>query len=90
MSRTEPDGSDAAQESIRVETREQFDEAVEELFRTGMGKLHEKANEYHEQFAARIIQAIKEETAPVADKEGDRQWQKPWKLCGGSSCATDG
>ena len=35
-----------------------------------MGKLQEKANEYHEQFAARIIQALKEGTAP---------WQKPWK-----------
>ncbi|MCY4633255.1 MAG: ArdC family protein [Acidobacteria bacterium] len=35
-----------------------------------MGKLQEKANEYHEQFAARIIAALKEGTAP---------WQKPWK-----------
>jgi len=33
-----------------------------------MGKLQEKANEYHEQFAARIIAALKEGTAP---------WQKP-------------
>lgn len=35
VSRTEPDDSTATQESIRVETREQFDEAVEELFWTG-------------------------------------------------------
>jgi len=30
-----PAGSDAVQESIGVETRDQFDEAVEDLFRTG-------------------------------------------------------
>ena len=35
-----------------------------------MGKLHEKAAEYHEQFAARIIKALEAGTAP---------WQKPWK-----------
>ncbi len=35
-----------------------------------MGKLKEKAAEYHEQFAARIIKALQEGTAP---------WQKPWK-----------
>ena len=35
-----------------------------------MGKLKEKAAEYHEQFAARIIKALEEGTAP---------WQKPWK-----------
>ena len=35
-----------------------------------MGKLKEKANEYHEQFAERIIKALKEGTAP---------WQRPWK-----------
>ncbi len=35
-----------------------------------MGKAQEKANQYHEQFAARIIQALKDGTAP---------WQKPWK-----------
>ena len=35
-----------------------------------MGKLQEKAAEYHEQFAARIIKALQEGTAP---------WQKPWK-----------
>ncbi len=35
-----------------------------------MGKLQERAAEYHEQFAARIIKALQEGTAP---------WQKPWK-----------
>ena len=35
-----------------------------------MAKWHEKADEYHAQFAARIIQALKDGTAP---------WQKPWK-----------
>ncbi|MCY4659525.1 MAG: hypothetical protein OXF93_06905 [Acidobacteria bacterium] len=35
MSSIKPDGSDATQEPVRVATREQFDEAVEELFRTG-------------------------------------------------------
>ena len=35
-----------------------------------MGKLQEKAAEYHEQFAARIIKALEQGTAP---------WQKPWK-----------
>ena len=82
---------------VRVATREQFDEAVGELFRTGqpieapsmellaawdvdlededggiegavMGKLKEKADEYHEQFAARITKALEAGTAP---------WQKP-------------
>lgn len=33
-----------------------------------MGKMKEKADEYHEQFAARIIKALEEGTAP---------WQKP-------------
>ena len=35
-----------------------------------MGTLKEKADEYHEQFAARIIKALEAGTAP---------WQKPWK-----------
>ena len=35
MNRSERDGDAAAGEPIRVETREQFDEAVAELFRTG-------------------------------------------------------
>ena len=35
MSRTRADGSDAAQGPVRVETREEFDEAVNELLRTG-------------------------------------------------------
>ena len=35
-----------------------------------MGKLKEKAAEYHEEFAARIVKALQEGTAP---------WQKPWK-----------
>ena len=35
-----------------------------------MAKGHEKADEYHRQFAERIIQALKDGTAP---------WQKPWK-----------
>ena len=35
-----------------------------------MAKWQEKADEYHEQFAARIIKALEEGTAP---------WQKPWK-----------
>ena len=35
-----------------------------------MAKWQEKADEYREQFAARIIKALKEGTAP---------WQKPWK-----------
>ena len=35
MSRSKGDRPDAAQEPVRVETREQFDEAVAELFRTG-------------------------------------------------------
>ncbi len=35
-----------------------------------MGKLQEKAAEYHEEFAARIIKALEAGTAP---------WQKPWK-----------
>ena len=35
-----------------------------------MGKLKEKAAEYHEEFAARIVKALEEGTAP---------WQKPWK-----------
>ena len=35
-----------------------------------MGKLQEKAAEYHEEFAARIIKALQAGTAP---------WQKPWK-----------
>ena len=35
-----------------------------------MGKLKEKAAEYHEQFAARIVKALEAGTAP---------WQKPWK-----------
>lgn len=34
-----------------------------------MGELQEKAAEYHEQFAARIIKALQEGTAP---------WQKPY------------
>ena len=33
-----------------------------------MGKLQEKAAEYHEEFAARIIKALEAGTAP---------WQKP-------------
>ena len=36
-----------------------------------MGKLQRKADEYHEQFAARIIKALEQGTAP---------WQKAWKL----------
>ena len=35
-----------------------------------MAKWQERADEYHEQFAARIIKALEEGTAP---------WQKPWK-----------
>ncbi len=35
MSRNQGDRPDAAQEPVRVETREEFDEAVAELFRTG-------------------------------------------------------
>ena len=35
-----------------------------------MGKLREKAAEYHEEFAARFIKALEAGTAP---------WQKPWK-----------
>ena len=35
MNRSERDGDAAAGEPIRVETREQFDEAVAELLRTG-------------------------------------------------------
>ena len=35
MNRNERDGDGAADAPIRVETREQFDEAVAELFRTG-------------------------------------------------------
>ncbi len=35
MSRSKGDGPDAARVPVRVETREQFDEAVAELFRTG-------------------------------------------------------
>ena len=35
MSRNEREGGGAADAPIRVETREQFDEAVAELFRTG-------------------------------------------------------
>ncbi|GEM_PF-4307707 len=35
-----------------------------------MAKRSEKADEYHQQFAERIIAALKEGTAP---------WQKPWK-----------
>ena len=35
MSRTRADGSDAGQEPVRVETRDEFDEAVDELLRTG-------------------------------------------------------
>ena len=46
-----------------------------------MGKLQEKANEYHQQFAERIIKALKEGTAP---------WQKPWKPDGSSNCAAVG
>ncbi len=32
---SERDGRDVEQEPVRVESREQFDEAVDELFRTG-------------------------------------------------------
>ena len=35
MSSMKPDGPDAAQEPVRVATREEFDKAVEALFRTG-------------------------------------------------------
>ena len=35
-----------------------------------MATRHEKAEEYHEQFAARIVKALEAGTAP---------WQKPWK-----------
>ncbi len=35
MNGNERDGNAAADEPVRVETREQFDEAVAELFRTG-------------------------------------------------------
>ena len=35
MSRRERDGAAAAGEPVRVETREQFDEALAELLRTG-------------------------------------------------------
>ncbi len=35
MSRNKEDGPEAAQEPTRVATRDEFDEAVEELFRTG-------------------------------------------------------
>ena len=34
-----------------------------------MATRHEKTEEYHEQFAARIVKALKAGTAP---------WQKPW------------
>ena len=40
-----------------------------------MGKGHEKAAEYHEQFAARIIKALEAGTAP---------WQKPCPPCHGN------
>ena len=35
MSSIKPDGPVAAQEPVRVATREEFDEALEELFRIG-------------------------------------------------------
>ena len=35
MSSIKPDGPGAAQEPVRVATREEFDEALEELFRIG-------------------------------------------------------
>ena len=99
MNSSERDGDAAAGEPTRVETREQFDKAVAELFRTGrpieapsvealaawdvdleddqggdrgvvMATRHEKTEEYHEQFAVRIIKALETGTAP---------WQKPWK-----------
>ena len=48
-----------------------------------MGKLQEKANEHHEQFAARIIQALKEGTAPW-------QGRSPGSATVGRNCAIGG
>ncbi len=42
-----------------------------------MAKARERADEYHAQFAARIIKALEEGTAP---------WQKPCPPCRDSRC----
>ena len=58
MNGNERDGNAAADEPVRVETREQFDEAVAELFRTG------------QPFEAPSVEALAAWNVDLEDDEG--------------------